>query len=69
MLNFLLTLRKVKIGLKRKFVKLDELNNDALTNEFSVAISNKRGLIVKSIFEGGNEEIIFAEDNKLPYIF
>ena len=59
----------MKIGLKRKFVKIDELNNDALTNEFSVAISNKRGLIVKSIFEGGNEEIIFAEDINYPTYF
>lgn len=51
---------------------IDGFNNDILTNEFSVAISNKRGLIVKDIFEGGNEEISLADKyqkyaNKIIY--
>ena len=40
---------------------IDELDNESLTNEFSVGILNKHGCSVRSDFEGGNREIKLGE--------
>lgn len=40
---------------------IDELDNESLTNEFSVGIFNKHGYSVRSVFEGGNREIKLGE--------
>lgn len=40
---------------------IDELDNEILTTEFSVEIFNKNGMILKSVFEGGTNEMKLSE--------
>ena len=40
---------------------IDELDNEKLTNEFSVGIVNKHGCSVRGVFEGGSREIKLGE--------
>ena len=40
---------------------IDELDNENLTNEFSVGIVNKHGCSVRGVFEGGSREIKLGE--------
>lgn len=40
---------------------IDELDNESLTTEFSVEIFNKNGMILKSVFEGGANEMKLSE--------
>ena len=40
---------------------IDELDNEILTTEFSLEIFNKNGMILKSVFEGGANEMKLSE--------